>query len=82
MDYVRVMSHPEPPIVELARNLLLEAGLHPRPLDYAANVTVAGANQFFWIWVPEPEAKKAVQVLKGTTYEPFLWEGLKDVLEG
>ncbi len=75
MNFVRISVHTDPMNAELARSMLLDSGLHPLPIRLAPNVSLAGAEQGYWLWVPEPEGEKAKACLQGTSFEKNLWEG-------
>lgn len=57
----------------MARNILLDNGLNPMPIDTSSHFMVAGAEQGYWIFVPESELEKAKSCFMGTPYEKAVW---------
>ncbi len=43
--------------------LLEGRGLHPRPLDASAHISVAGADLWYYLYVPMDEAEEARRIL-------------------
>jgi hypothetical protein len=69
--FTKVCFHPNSAAAEMIRNLLEEDGLHPMKLDYSAHVSVAGAEQGYFIEVPKQEADRAKAVLSKNNLEKY-----------
>lgn len=60
---------------DLAIAVLSQNGLHPDDLRTASHVTIAGAEQAYYVTVPESEAEAAVALLKANGYEKNVTPG-------
>jgi hypothetical protein len=56
------------PVAEMMHQLLVSRGLHPRPIDASAHVSVAGAEQWHDLWIPVEEEEDARQILTDGGY--------------
>ena len=68
--FTKVCFHRDLFVAEMIRNLLEESGLHPMKLDYSASV--AGAEQGYYIVVPQQEVAEARQVLSDNDFQKFI----------
>jgi len=73
MNAVQVTVHPDPVSAEIVRSTLLDAGFHPLPVKQAGHLALYGADQGFSVWVPEEELQSAVDLIKASGDEKFLW---------
>ena len=46
------------------QSLLKEKGFHPSEVDDSSHVTLAGADQVYYIEIPEAEAEAAIEFLE------------------
>ncbi len=46
------------------RSVLVENGFHPPPVDASAHVTIAGADQVYYVELPEDELAAALHFLR------------------
>ena len=61
--YRKVCLIPEMADAGMVHNQLEAYGLHPLPLNISAHVTIAGADQYYYIELPEEEIEKGQKVL-------------------
>ena len=70
--FSRVCFHHDLTTSEIIRNLLTENGLHPTKLDYSAHVSVAGAEQGYFVEVPQQEAERAEKILVENNWAKYI----------
>jgi hypothetical protein len=70
--FTKVCFHRDLATAEMIRNLLEARGLHPMKLDYSAHVSVAGAEQGYFIEVPNQEVDQARAVLTDSNLEKHI----------
>ena len=70
--FKKVCFHRDLAGAEMIRNLLEENGFHPMKLDYSAHISVAGAEQGYFIEVPKQEADRAKAVLADNNLEKHI----------
>ncbi len=46
------------------QSLLKEKGFHPSEVDDSSHVTLAGADQVYYVEIPEAEAEAAIEFLE------------------
>ena len=73
MKRARLTVHTEPISAEIVRTLLLDAGLHPLPVLQSGNVTIAGADQGYYVMVPDEELEAARSLLQQSEHAQSLW---------
>jgi hypothetical protein len=73
--FAKVCFHRDFAAAEMIRNLLEENGLHPMKLDYSAHVSLAGAEQGYFVEVPKQEVDLAKAVLSANHLEKHIVEG-------
>ena len=59
-------------IAAMIEDLLRSNGIHPRPLDISAHISVAGASQWYDLWVPAEEEDRARDILTASGHGEFL----------
>lgn len=52
----------------MVEDILLKAGLHPRPINTSGHVFVAGAAQTYDLWIPTDEEEDARELLTAAGY--------------
>ncbi len=73
--FSKVSFHHDLGMSEIVRNLLSENGIHPAKLDYSAHVSVAGAEQGYFIEVPKQEVELAKKILSQNGLEKYTVRG-------
>lgn len=61
-------------VAGLVESLLREQGFHPRPINISGHVFVAGAGQWYDLWVSRDEATRATELLKEEGFQSHLCE--------
>jgi hypothetical protein len=72
--FVKVGFHREFAAAEMIRNLLEENGLHPMKLDYSAHLSIAGAEQGYFIEIPKQEVDLAKTILSENNLGKYIVE--------
>ncbi len=70
--FAKVCFHYDLAISELIRNMLTDNGLHPAKIDFSALVSMAGAQQGYFVEVPLQEAEQAKKVLEENNLAKFI----------
>ncbi len=73
MTKVRLLCLSDPLSAEHARSLLLDAGLHPFPLEQSANISIAGAELTYCVFLPGEEVERGQALLEPSGYGKFLY---------
>jgi hypothetical protein len=60
---IRIASFRDQVSAGMIHEILTSRGMHPRPLDTASHISIAGADLWYHIYVPKEEAEKAKKVL-------------------
>jgi len=69
---VKLGSFRDQGIAGMMEQILLNRGLHPRPLNIASHVFLAGAGQWYDLWIPKEEDKIAREIIIEAGYENAL----------
>ena len=60
---ILIASFQDPVSAGMVHEIITSRGMHPRPLDISSNISIAGADLWYYIYVPKGEAEKAKQVI-------------------
>lgn len=69
---VRLGSFRELYVAEMMEHLLRDHGLHPRPVNASGHVFLAGAGQWYDLWIPKEEDKIAREIIIEAGHENAL----------
>ncbi len=69
---IRLCIFREQSVAGLVEDFLRQNGLHPRPLNTSGHISMAGAGQWYDLWVPKEEKEKAREVLSAAGYQESL----------
>ena len=69
---IRLCSFRDQVVAGMMEHLLLNHGLHPRPLNIASHVSLAGAGLWYDIWIPKEEDMIARKIIIEAGYENAL----------
>ena len=64
----RIASFRDQVIAGMIAELLRQNGFHPRPIDFASHISVAGAGQSYDLWLPEEEELHAQRIIQDSGY--------------
>ena len=67
--FVHLRTFPEAAHI---RSLLVENGFHPPNVDASAHVTIAGADQMYYVELPDDEVSAALQFLRDTGLDKLI----------
>ncbi len=64
----KIGSFRDQAVAGMVEDILRQHGIHPRPVNASGHILIAGAAQFFDIWVPADEENDAREFLVSAGY--------------